>query len=48
MHDNETKWGAKKATTVGRIMGKEQILREGAEELIEFCKISRGTDLLQI
>lgn len=46
MHDNETKWGARKATTVGRIMGKARILRD--EKLIELRKICQGIELLQI
>lgn len=48
MHDNETKWGAKKATTVGRIMGERTDFKRRAEELREFCEISKGTELLQI
>jgi hypothetical protein len=48
MHDNETKWGARKATTVGRIMGKNEDFKKRAELLIELCKICQCTELLQI
>lgn len=38
MHDNETKWEARKATKVDQIMEKENILREGLKSWLSFVK----------